>query len=122
MKADPPPRPVEIRYDSATHRLTVRFAEGQTFALAAELLRAHSPSAEVRGHRAQDRKLVTGCRDVGITAMEQVGHYGLRITFDDGHDTGIFDWAYLFDLGLNQDIYMASYVADLERAGLSRDR
>jgi len=114
--------PVEIRVKSAERRLEVDFDDGKTFTLPAELLRVESPSAEVQGHGPGGKTLVPGKRDVGIAGVDAVGNYAIRIRFDDGHDTGIFSWTYLRELGERQDEIWNAYLAALSARGLSRDK
>ncbi len=116
------PVPTEIRYDRASRVLHVTFDDGVAFALPAEYLRVESPSAEVQGHGPAQKKTLPGCRDVTVTAIEPVGHYAVRLIFDDGHDTGIYAWDYLHDLGREQDARWAAYLAALARQGLRRER
>ena len=116
------PVPTELRYDRASRMLHVSFDDGTTFALTAEYLRVESPSAEVQGHGPAQKKTIPGCRDVAITAIEPVGHYAVRLVFDDGHDTGIYAWEYLHDLGRDHDRLWQAYLGALARLGLSRDR
>ncbi|MFZ9633038.1 MAG: gamma-butyrobetaine hydroxylase-like domain-containing protein [Alphaproteobacteria bacterium] len=113
--------PVEIRLLKAEKRLDVAFDDGRSFSYPAELLRVESPSAEVQGHGASQKQVVSGRRHVGILGLEQVGNYAVRIRFDDLHDSGIFSWQYLRELGENQDKVWADYLASLEARGLSRD-
>jgi DUF971 family protein len=113
--------PTEIRLDRAAHVLHVSFDDGKDFALPAEYLRVESPSAEVQGHSPDQKKTVAGRRHVGIIAVEPVGHYAIRLVFDDLHDTGIFSWAYLRQLGEEQDRRWAAYLDELASRGLSRD-
>ena len=113
--------PVEIRLRKAEKRLEVAFDDGRSFSYPAELLRVESPSAEVQGHGASQKQVVSGRRHVGILGLEQVGNYAVRIRFDDLHDSGIFSWQYLRELGENQDKVWAEYLASLEARGLSRD-
>lgn len=113
--------PVEIRLKSKEKVLEVDFDEGSKFAFPAELLRVESPSAEVRGHGADEKQIVAGRRHVGILKIEAVGNYAIRIDFDDLHDTGIYSWNYLYFLGRNQERLWADYLAALEAKGLSRD-
>jgi DUF971 family protein len=113
--------PTEIRLDRATRVLHVSFEDGITYALPAEYLRVESPSAEVQGHSPDQKKTVAGRRDVGITGIEPVGHYAVRLIFDDRHDSGIFSWDYLATLGREQDRRWASYLDALASRGLSRD-
>jgi DUF971 family protein len=112
--------PVEIRVRRASRRLEIDFEGGQQFTYPAEYLRVESPSAEVQGHTAKDRVLVFGKAEVGIATVDPIGHYAIRIHFDDGHDTGIFSWAYLLTLGQEQTQRWAAYLAELEAKGLSR--
>jgi DUF971 family protein len=116
-----PPWPVEIRLKEADKVLEVDFDSGETFRLPAEYLRVESPSAEVQGHSPSQKQLVAGRRHVGILAVEPVGNYAIRIKFDDLHDTGIYSWAYLYELGRSQDGRWRAYLAELEKRGLSRE-
>jgi DUF971 family protein len=115
------PIPVEIRLKRAEKRLEVDFDDGAAFVLPAEYLRVESPSAEVQGHAPSERKTVPGRRHVGIMAVEPVGHYAIRILFDDLHDTGIYSWEYLHQLGREQERRWRDYLAALDAKGLSRD-
>jgi DUF971 family protein len=114
------PVPTEIRLDRTARVLHVSFDDGVRFALPAEYLRAESPSAEVQGHGPGQRTYLGGKQHVGIGAVEPVGHYAVRLVFDDGHDTGIFSWDYLHELGMEQDRRWAAYLAALTARGLSR--
>jgi DUF971 family protein len=114
-------RATEIRLKRAEKILEVAFDDGSLFRLPAELLRVESPSAEVQGHSAAQKQLVAGARDVGILRLEPVGNYAIRIVFDDGHDTGLFTWSYLNELGREQGERWRGYLAALEKAGLSRE-
>jgi len=114
-------RPVEIRLVKAEKRLEIDFDDGAHFIYPAELLRVESPSAEVQGHGPNQKTIVAGRRHVGIMAVEAVGHYAVRIKFDDLHDTGLYSWDYLRHLGENQDALWRDYIAALEEKGLSRD-
>jgi DUF971 family protein len=114
-------RPTEIKLHQASRVLEVHFANGRAFRLPYELLRVYSPSAEVRGHGPGQEVLQIGKRDVTIASVEQVGHYAIRPTFSDGHDTGIFSWDYLYDLGARQDELWKRYLDQLAAAGASRD-
>ena len=114
-------RPVEIRLKSQQKALEIDFDDGTSVTLAAELLRVESPSAEVQGHGAGQRKTVPGRRHVGIMSVEPVGNYAIRITFDDLHDTGIYSWNYLHELGRNQESVWQAYLDRLDAEGLSRD-
>ncbi len=103
------PWPVELVFQAGAKRLKARFDDGACFDIAYELLRVESPSAEVQGHSAAGKKWVMGKQDVGIERAEQVGRYALRLVFDDGHDSGIFTWDWLYRLGRDQDVLMADY-------------
>ena len=113
--------PTEIRVNSAEKKLEIKFDDGAVFLISAELLRVESPSAEVQGHRANQKVTVTGRRHVGILAVEPVGNYAVRIKFDDLHDTGLYSWRYLYELGSNQDQIWTKYIDRLNAEGLSRD-
>lgn len=115
------PAPTEIRLKRAERYLEVAFADGARFTLPAEYLRVESPSAEVQGHGPGQKVVVAGRREVGILRVEPVGHYAIRIAFDDLHDSGIFSWDYLRQLGLEHADRWAAYEADLAARGLSRD-
>jgi DUF971 family protein len=116
------PAPIEIRLDRATRVLHVSFDDGTEYALPAEYLRVESPSAEVQGHNPEQKRIVAGRRQVSIIGIEPVGHYAVRLIFDDTHDTGIFSWDYLAMLGREQDRRWAEYLNTLESRGFSRDR
>ena len=116
------PQPTEIKLHQASRVLEVSFADGRTFRLPYELLRVYSPSAEVRGHGPGQETLQVGKRDVTITDVEPIGHYAVRPKFSDGHESGIYSWDYLYDLGLRQDELWRRYLERLEDAGASRDR
>ncbi len=115
------PTPTEIRLKRAEKRLEVDFDDGSRFVFPAEFLRVESPSAEVQGHGPNERRTVPGKRHVGITGLEPVGHYAVRILFDDTHDTGIFSWDYLYTLGREQASRWRAYLAALQARGLNRD-
>jgi len=115
------PWPVEIRVYRAERRLEIDFDDGSTFDLPAELLRVESPSAEVQGHTPSQKVVVAGKKHVGIEAVEPVGNYAVRIVFDDGHDTGIYSWSYLYDLGRRRDEIWQTYLRALAERGLSRE-
>ena len=116
-----PHHPVEIRLQTADKALEVDFDDGSRFRFTAEFLRVHSPSAEVQGHGASERRLLGGCRAVGIVELEPVGHYAIRIRFDDGHDTGLFSWKYLYKCGQEHDALWRTYLDQLKEKGLSRE-
>jgi DUF971 family protein len=103
--------PTEIRARSNSRLLVVSFADGRSFELPFEYLRTHSPSAEVKGHGPGQETLVLGKQTVGIKAVEQVGQYAVRIVFDDGHDSGLFSWRYLRELGEQQAVNWQKYLA-----------
>jgi DUF971 family protein len=113
--------PVEIRLKKAEKALEVDFDDGARFRYAAELLRVVSPSAEVQGHGPSQRVTVPGRRHVGILEVEPVGNYAVRLKFDDLHDTGIYSWSYLYEVGRDQDRLWGEYLAALQAKGLSRD-
>ncbi len=113
--------PTEIRYLRDEKRLEVDFDNGVGFAYPAEYLRVESPSAEVQGHGPGQKQTVSGRRHVGILEIEPVGNYAVKIKFDDLHDTGIFSWRYLRDLGEGQDEIWADYLARLQAEGKSRE-
>ena len=115
------PRPLEIRYIKDERILEVDFDDGRQFRFPAELLRVESPSAEVQGHGPSEKKIVGGKRFVGIEAIEPVGHYAIRIRFDDHHDTGIYSWETLYDYGLRQDELWQRYVQAAAEQGINRD-
>ena len=113
--------PTEIRLNKAEKALEVDFDDGRSFRFPAEFLRVESPSAEVKGHGPGQRTLVAGRRHVGIMEVEAIGNYAVRIVFDDLHDTGIYSWQYLRELGERQDELWQAYLANLEAAGMARD-
>ncbi len=115
------PWPIELRLFKEEARLEIEFSDGITHSLPAEFLRVESPSAEVQGHGPSQKKIVPGCRHVKITAVEPVGHYAVRIVFDDRHDSGIYSWSYLRELGDSHAEKWAAYQAALLQRGLSRD-
>jgi len=113
--------PVELRLKRAEKRLEVAFDDGSRFSLPAEYLRVESPSAEVRGHGPGQKTLVHGRAHVGIMELEQVGNYAVRIKFDDLHDTGIYSWNYLYQLGAEREKRWREYLDALAANGLSRE-
>jgi DUF971 family protein len=113
--------PVELRLKKAEKRLDISFDDDSRFSLPAEYLRVESPSAEVQGHGPGERTLVSGRAYVGIIGLEPVGNYAVRIIFDDLHDTGIFSWSYLYQLGVEYEKRWRAYVAALAANGLSRE-
>ena len=112
--------PEELRLSADRAALAVRFNDGRAYTLPAELLRVESPSAEVKGHTPDQAQLVFGKRAVAISAIEAVGNYAVRLTFSDGHSTGIYTWDYLAKLGRDQHGIWAAYLAKLEAAGKNR--
>jgi DUF971 family protein len=115
------PVPTEIKLRSQSRLLELSYSDGTSFALPFELLRVYSPSAEVRGHGPGQEVLQTGKRNIAVVALEPVGSYAVQPQFSDGHNTGIYSWDYLYELGSNQDALWAEYLARLEAAGASRD-
>ncbi len=111
----------EIRLNRADRLLHVAFDDGTRFSLPAEYLRVESPSAEVRGHSPHQKQIVPGKRDVAIIGIEPVGNYAVRLVFDDLHDTGIYSWEYLHDLGRERDLRWPAYLAALTARGLQRE-
>src|SRR5688500_16337961 len=111
------PRPTEINLHQVSRVLDVAFDDGAGFSLPCEYLRVFSPSAEVRGHGPGQEVLQVGKREVNITAIEPVGVYGVKLVFSDGHDTGIYSWDYLYDLGEKRDANWRTYLARLEEIG-----
>lgn len=114
------PVPTEIKLRKSARELLVSFDDGQSFALPFEYLRVFSPSAEVRGHGAGELQLVAGKKDVTITRIEQVGNYAVRLVFADGHDSGLYSWSVLHELGRQQTVNWTHYLERLEAAGLKR--
>lgn len=116
------PEVSELRADRAAAELRVAFTDGAQVRLPAEYLRVESPSAEVQGHGPNSRQLVSGKRAVNIAALDPVGRYAVRIRFTDGHDSGIYSWALLRQLGAEQDARWQAYLDALAAAGRTRDR
>ena len=115
------PSPESITLHGASRVLEVGFSDGSVFRIPFELMRVYSPSAEVQGHGPGQETLQTGKREVSIVAVQQVGHYALQPLFSDGHESGLFTWAYLYELGRDQDRLMREYEDKLAAAGLDRD-
>lgn len=115
------PWPTELKLNVEKSLLTVSFDDGKRFALSAEYLRVESPSAEVKGHAPGQRQTVGGKKNVRITALEPVGNYAVRILFGDGHDTGLYSWDYLYELGRDHHAKWQDYLRALRVKGLSRD-
>jgi DUF971 family protein len=113
--------PTELRLSKDKRSLRVAFDDGAAFDLPAEYLRVMSPSAEVQGHSPSERKTVPGKREVEIIGVEPVGNYAVKLIFDDMHDTGIFGWDYLFELGHDHPERWQNYLGELDAKGLSRE-
>ncbi|AZC34857.1 MULTISPECIES: gamma-butyrobetaine hydroxylase-like domain-containing protein [Pseudomonas] len=111
--------PTAINLHKASKTLTLTYAPDEVYHLPAEFLRVHSPSAEVQGHGKPI--LQFGKIGVGLTKVEPAGQYALKLTFDDGHDSGLFTWDYLYQLAVRQDDLWKDYLAELQAAGKSRD-
>ena len=111
------PKPVEINMHQKSRLLEISYSDGERFELSYEFLRVHSPSAEVQGHGPGQGVLQVGKQDAMITHIEPVGRYAIQPTFDDGHDTGIYSWETLYDMGKNRDRYWKEYLEKLEKAG-----
>jgi DUF971 family protein len=119
--SQPGPWPTELRLKRAEKRLEIVFDDGKRFSLPAEYLRVESPSAEVHGHGPGEKTVVAERADVGILDLEPVGNYAVRIRFDDLHDTGLYSWEYLYQLGVEHDKRWNEYIAALAAKGLSRE-
>ncbi|MBI2380253.1 MAG: DUF971 domain-containing protein [Gammaproteobacteria bacterium] len=117
----PVPSLTAIEYHAVSKLLELRYDDGQRFSLSAEYLRVHSPSAEVRGHGKGQEVLQTGKKQVAILRILPVGHYAVKLVFDDGHDSGIYSFETLYDLGQNQASHWQAYLQRLEAAGASRE-
>jgi DUF971 family protein len=115
------PVPTEIKLHQSSRAMEISFADGTSFRLSYEFLRVYSPSAEVRGHGPGQETLQAGKREVGIVEVEPVGHYAIRPKFSDGHDTGIYSWDYLYELGANHDTMWQRYLERIAAAGASRE-
>ena len=116
----PEPWPTELKLSKDRRLLTIAFDDGLRAELPAELLRVMSPSAEVQGHSPEQRVTVAGKKNVGILRIEPVGNYAVRIVFDDGHDTGLYVWAYLRELGAHKEARWQDYLQDLAAKKLTR--
>ena len=112
--------PRELVVSKPERVLKIAFDDGSSFDLPAEYLRTQSPSAEVQGHSESQRQTVGGKQMVAITGIEQVGNYAVKLLFDDGHDTGLFSWSYLHELGRDQDLRWKKYLQELADKGLRR--
>lgn len=116
------PTPTEIRLKKKSGLLVVTFDDGSEFSYSFEYLRVHSPSADVKGHGPGQEVLQTGKEQVGIIEVVPIGHYAVRLVFDDGHDTGLYTWSYLHELGSNMTANWRSYLDRLQRAGYAREK
>ena len=114
--------PTDIVLHNQSRMLEIAFEDGARYKLAFEFLRVFSPSAEVRGHGPGQETLQVGKRDVMITEIEPAGSYAIKLVFDDGHDSGLYTWEYLHELGQYQDAMWHDYLTKLEAAGASRDK
>jgi DUF971 family protein len=114
------PKPTEISLHQKSRVLEISYSDGESFELSYEFLRVHSPSAEVQGHGPGQGVLQVAKEDVAITHVEPVGSYAIQPSFDDGHDTGIYSWETLYDMGKNRDRYWQEYLQKLETAGHKR--
>jgi DUF971 family protein len=114
------PRPVTINYHQNSKLLEISFDDGAGFELSSEYLRVYSPSAEVKGHGPGQAILQVGKENVAISEIEPVGNYAVRLHFDDGHNTGLYTWSYLYELGTNLKNYWQNYLVALEHAGHQR--
>ncbi len=112
--------PTNILLHKASRELEIEFDDGKTFTLPSEFLRVYSPSAEVRGHWGDKAKLQLDKQDVNIEDIQPVGSYAIKIIYDDGHDSGLYDWDYLYELGKKQAIYWTDYLDRLHKAGHKR--
>jgi len=114
------PKPTEINLHQASHVLEIAFDDGECFKMPTEYLRVNSPSAEVQGHGPGQGTLQIGKQDVNVTKIEQVGNYAIQLFFDDNHDTGIFSWDTLYNLGKDMEENWKNYLAELKAAGHTR--
>ena len=115
------PMPTEIKLHQKSRMLEIAFSDGQRFELPCELLRVYSPSAEVRGHGPGQEVLQVGKKNVEITDVQPVGSYAVQLVFSDGHDSGLYSWDYLHDLGVNQEVLWKQYLERMNEAGASRE-
>lgn len=114
------PQPESVNLHQKSGILEINFSDGQNFELSCEFLRVYSPSAEVKGHGPGQSVLQTGKENVSIKEIEPVGHYAVKLIFDDGHDTGLYSWAYLYELGENKVALWKDYLQGLSDAGHQR--
>jgi DUF971 family protein len=115
------PRPTDITLHQQSNMLDITFDDGSRYSMPVEYLRVYSPSAEVRGHGPGQEVLQVGKRNVSVKAIEPIGMYAVKFVFSDGHDTGIYSWDYLRELGTKHDSNWKTYLARLEQAGKGRD-
>ena len=115
------PRPTDLKFNRAEGQLDITFDTGEVFHLPFELLRVESPSAEVQGHGPSQKQLVPGKRHVGVSRAVPTGNYAVRIVFDDGHNSGIYSWDYLYKMGTKLEDTWQTYLDAMAKAGLSRD-
>ena len=115
------PMPTEIKLHQKSRMLEIAFSDGQRFELSCELLRVYSPSAEVRGHGPRQEVLPVGKKNVEITDVQQVGSYAVQLIFSDGHDSGLYSWDYLHDLGVRQEALWKQYLERMKEAGANRE-
>jgi len=114
------PIPTEIKLHQQSRVLELAFDDGKSFQLSCEFLRVYSPSAEVRGHGSGNEVLQLAKEQVNITAIEPVGNYAVKLVFDDGHDSGLYSWDYLYKIGCDQSQLWQAYLNKLEQAGHTR--
>lgn len=114
-------KPSGIKLHARSRQLELDYANGENYSLSCEYLRVYSPSAEVKGHGPGQEVLQTGKLNVGISNIKPVGNYALQLVFDDGHDTGLYSWTYLYDLCIHQDQWWQTYLDRLAEAGATRD-
>jgi DUF971 family protein len=115
------PRPIDIRLHQASRLLEIKFDNNTECKLSCEFLRVHSPSAEVKGHGYGQETLQIGKEDVNITAIEPVGNYAVKLMFSDGHNTGLYSWDYLYELGRDYEALWLEYLGKLSAAGIKRN-
>lgn len=113
--------PTEIKLHQKSRLLEIAFSDGKRFELPCEFLRVYSPSAEVRGHGPGQEVLQVGKMNVEITDIQPVGSYAVQLVFSDGHDSGLYSWDYLYDLGVNQEAFWQQYLARMKEAGAKRE-
>ena len=113
--------PTEIKLHQKSRQMEISFADGKRFELSYEFLRVYSPSAEVRGHGPGQAVLQAGKKDIDITALEPVGSYAVQPRFSDGHDSGLYSWDYLYEIGMDRDQLWQQYLQRLQAAGASRE-